>query len=182
MELDKLFRDWGLPVPPVPERLRGSLAQVGDALFSTRSDGVTTGDVLWFVREALAEPVPDYLTVGHSGYGASSQTVFYYLVYRPLVLMIRFRWLTAYDDEETTGHGATVLTTAGDLIAAVDEAVAQGRLSKDESLVVVQSDFDDSSWQRFSSPVDVDQAFAIEWHQSDDAITAARESLRPSGG
>lgn len=158
-EARSLFEDEGLPLPPIPPELAPCVRRLGPWVYGTRaaapavadamSEFVPLAGALYFLDtfvgelEAGASGGPgDYLLLGHAGHGVESHAIHYYLVRGPLAIFLQLQWGTPDTDVDVAartmaGHYAQVER----LIAAVDEAVRQGRLQLPRRVAVCVSDF-----------------------------------------
>src|SRR4051794_35976890 len=100
-DLELLFTEAGLAVPPVPPPLTAALEQRGDWCFSTRAiSRMDTYMLRPYLDEALAGPVDDYVAVTHGGHGINSWSLNYLLVWSPFVVMTQVAWDGVYMDPE----------------------------------------------------------------------------------
>ncbi|HEY7157545.1 MAG TPA: hypothetical protein VH575_26555 [Gemmataceae bacterium] len=148
----QLFREAGLAFPTIPEELATRLTEQGEWLFSTREIDVWPYDLQHYVFEFLlhnvdkrgGRHVEDYAILSHSGHGANSYALQYYLVHGVLGLFLHLGWGGAYMDVErstTQIHDCFSLTDR--IVMAVSTV---GKLQQGERLTIVGSDFYGSYW------------------------------------
>jgi hypothetical protein len=92
-----------------------------------------------------AEPAQDYVLLAHSGHGANSYAIQYYLVYDPLRMFLHLAWGGVYMDEtQAVAEIRKCFSIADDIVAASQK---MSRLQTGEQLIVVASSFYGSYWQ-----------------------------------
>jgi hypothetical protein len=178
-EAQAQFAAAGLPFPPIPAAFRGRFRRISEWLFGTREDERTPTGPMWFLEEAVTRAAPDYVLLGHGGYGAASQAMHYYLVQRPLAVFIQIGWRNVYgDDRETARQLAVAFADIEELIAAAADATANGVLHEAHTVAVSRSDFEEGMWYWFDKRASRDDRLQAPWHQDGDAIRAATAALR----
>lgn len=139
-----MFREAGLPFPAIPRIFAEQLKERGRWLFSTREIAVSPYNLDHYVREVEGTQIDDYAMLAHSGHGANSWAIQYYLVYGSLRLFLHLGWGGVYMD--------AVADTAKirKCFAFTDEIVtaAQNKADLEASgrLTIVASDFYGSYW------------------------------------
>jgi len=141
-DLEQLFTEAGLAVPPVPAPLAESLELRDEWLFATRDvDRMDTYFLMPYIEEALASTVDDYVAITHGGHGINSWSLNYLLVRSPLVVMTQVGWGGGYMDEaRQTTRWAEEMSEVSALLDAMN-GVSEGDLGG--RLVVAYSDFRD---------------------------------------
>ena len=170
----QLFRDSGLAFPTIPEKLAKGLKKQGEWLFSTRDIDVSPYNLDHYVREVEGTHVEDYAILAHSGHGANSYAIQYYLVYGALRLFLHLGWGGAYMDAAADSAKIRECFALADEI--VSAAQNEAKLEAGGRLTIVGSDFYGSFW---SAP-EVNQRTYDAKSQS--LLKALREVLHWLGG
>jgi hypothetical protein len=158
----KLFHGSGLAFPTVPEELAVRVKElrderlpmrdsVGDRhgsswLFSTRELDMSPYNLQHYVHEAESGPVNDYVIVSHSGHGANSYAIQYYLARGSLRMFLHLGWGGAYAVAEKDAAKIRECFLLADRVVAVSENAAKFQLG--ENLIIVGSNFCGSYWLR----------------------------------
>jgi hypothetical protein len=173
-ELEQLFKDENLALPPLPAALARALKPVGPHHWSTREALHDPLNVEARVKEVRSGVAP-YLELGFTGHGINSWQLYFNLVQGPLALFVQCRWGNAYDDVERARRRIQgVMGFAGRLVADA-QRIAQdgpkhGRMT-DETLIVCFGDHFPSRWQWKSE--------GERWQQDGDfTLLAAAQALR----
>jgi hypothetical protein len=138
----QLFQDAGLAFPVIPGELAVRLTELGPWLFSTRPIHMSPYNLEHFVRETGR--VGDYAVLSHSGHGANSYAIQYYLVHDCLRMFLHLGWGGVYMDAEAAAAQIRDCFSMADRL--VQEAAAVGKLNANKRLTVVVSDFYGSFW------------------------------------
>lgn len=136
------FEAMGLPVPPVPEKLRSRLHVVEDWCFATR-DIRPMGMYFFedYLLQALTGQAPDYLAFSWSGHGINSYAVNYHLVDGSLALFAQAPWGGRYTDAGAAAEALSQLfVRCAALIEIHASAVQSGRLQSPGRLLVCESE------------------------------------------
>lgn len=136
-----LFQEAGLAIPNVPEQLAAGLKEQGKWLFSTRALNMSPYNLDHYVEERDQAP---YVVLAHSGHGANSYAIQYYLVSGPLRLFLHLGWGGVYDDAEADASKIRECFSLADKI--VPAALTSGKLAPGERLTIVGSDSYGSYW------------------------------------
>jgi hypothetical protein len=138
-----LFQEAGLAFPKVPEQLAAGLKERGEWLFSTRELKTSPYNLQHYVQESEQAPAA-YVVLSHSGHGANSYAIQYYLVSGPLRLFLHLGWGGVYmDAEAATSKIRECFSLADEIVPA---AMTSGRFAPGERLTIVGSDFYGSYW------------------------------------
>ena len=140
----KLFRDAGLAFPTIPEELAPKLKERGKWVFSTRPIDTSPYNLQHYVNEAEDIRVREYAVLSHSGHGANSYAVQYYLVWGALRMFLHLGWGGVYMDPEVAACTIRDCFSVGDQI--VEAAQGVGKFEAGEYVTVVASDFHGSYW------------------------------------
>jgi len=137
---EQLFRRANLSFPIIPEKLCAQLKQHDKWLFSTRELSVSPYALHAYVDE---EPqVADYVILAHSGHGANSYAIQYYLVFERLHMFLHLGWGGVYMDAKAAASQIAECFSLADQIVLR----APNRLAANERLMIVVSDFYGSYW------------------------------------
>ena len=137
---EQLFREANLSFPTIPEKLGEQLKQHGKWLFSTRELPASPYVLHAYVDEG--PQVADYVILAHSGHGANSYAIQYYLVFEGLHMFLHLGWGGVYmDAKAATSQIAECFSLADQIVLR-----APKRLAANERLMIVVSDFYGSYW------------------------------------
>jgi hypothetical protein len=137
-----LFRKAGLPFPYLPKKLASSLQEQGNWLYSTRPINEDPYFLGHYIEEIGKSELGDYALLAHSGYGANSYAIQYYLTSGPLRLFLFLGWGGVYmDNEETITNITICFNLAEEIIKA-----AQEKLRLEFPLTIIVSDFYGTYW------------------------------------
>ena len=140
----QLFQEAGLAFPTIPKELAVRLKERGEWVFSTREIEMSAYNLQHYIREAARTHVDDYVVLSHSGHGANSYAIQYYLVHGTLELFLYLGWGGVYMDAE---KAAAQIHTCFSLADEIDPAAqTAGRLSAGARLRIVGSDLYGSYW------------------------------------
>jgi len=137
---EQLFRQANLSFPIIPEKLGAQLKQHGKWLFSTRELHASPYVLHAYVNEG--PQVADYVILAHSGHGANSYAIQYYLVFEGLRMFLHLGWGGVYMDAKAAASQIAECFSLADKIVLK----AQKRLAANERLMIVVSDFYGSYW------------------------------------
>ena len=137
-----LFKEAGLAFPVFPRKLASSLKERGKWLYSTRPIEISPYDLMDYVNEAGASHTDDYAVLSHSGHGANSYAIQYYLVCGPLRMLLFLGWGGIYMDNQKE---ASKIQECFGLANRIVKASAK-KLRSDSRLMVVVSDCYGSYW------------------------------------
>jgi hypothetical protein len=140
----RLFREAGLAFPTIPEGLAVQLKEQSRWLFSTREIDMSPYNLQHYVHEVDGTDVEDYAVLSHSGHGANSYAIQYYLVYGPLRMFLHLGWGGVYMDADAAAGNIRQCFSLADQI--VPAAMTVGRLGAGDRLTVVGADFYGSYW------------------------------------
>lgn len=138
-----LFHDAGLSFPTVPEELAVGLKERGKWLFSTRELTMSPYNLQAYTAECDDAPA-SYVVLGHSGHGANSYAIQYYLVSGPLRLFLHLGWGGVYMDADAAVSEIRECFALADEI--VPTAMRAEKLAAGDRLTIVGSDFYGSYW------------------------------------
>jgi hypothetical protein len=138
-----LFQEAGLAFPTLPEELAVGLKEQGKWLFSTRELKMSPYNLQHYVHEGDEAP-REYAILSHSGHGANSYAIQYYLVSGPLRMFLHLGWGGVYRDADADASKIRECFTLADEIVPV--AMTSGKLAASELLTIVASDFYGSYW------------------------------------
>jgi hypothetical protein len=88
----RLFHEAGLAFPKIPDEFAPRLKERDEWLFSTREIQASPYNLHHYVREIERNPVEDYVVLSHSGHGANSYAIQYYLVQGALRMFLHLSW------------------------------------------------------------------------------------------
>src|SRR4051794_28595595 len=108
-EARQLFREKGLPFPPIPDEMTPDIRRLGNWIYGTRSDEPFLYAIDRFVDEAVVGRPKDYVLLGHSGHGTNSWALHFYLVHGPLRLFVQIGWGGAYFDDESNAQTSALM-------------------------------------------------------------------------
>ena len=97
-EARHLFREAGLAFPTIPEELAARLKEQGKWLFSTREIKMWPYNLEEYIYEVDGTHVVDYVVLSHSGHGANSYALQYYLVHGTLEMFLHLAWAGLYSN------------------------------------------------------------------------------------
>lgn len=137
----ELFQEAGLAFPAIPQELALRLKEVDHWLYSSRPIDVSPYELDHFVDESQTD---DYVVLAHSGHGANSYAIQYYLVYRCLRMFLHLGWGGVYMEAEAAASTIRKCFALADRL--VQQAELSRKLSGTERLTVVISDFYGSYW------------------------------------
>ncbi len=137
-----LFKKAGLGFPALPAMLGARLRERGDWLFSTREIEKAPYNLHHYLRE---DPVGDYLILSHSGYGANSYAIQYYLVYGPLQMFLHLAWGGIYsNDRESAAQDIRLCFSLADEVVRLTRD--RQKLKPGQNQRIVGSDIYNSYW------------------------------------
>lgn len=141
----ELFINAGLAFPTLPEELAVKLKERDRWVFSTRPIRMWEYWLHRYVRQSQRRQICDYALLSHSGHGANSYAIQYYLVHGHLRMFLHLGWGGVYeDDEKDAGKIRACFLKADEVVRAMVQAAAGFRTG--EHLTVVGSDFYGSYW------------------------------------
>ncbi len=141
---ERLFRDAGLGFPSVPSELAAQLKERDRWLFSTRPLKMSPYNLQHYVHEAEQPDIENYAVLCHSGHGANSYAIQYYLVQGPLHMFLHLGWGGVHMDAKASAAEIRDCFSMADQVVAAAQEV--GRFQAGEHLTVVGSDFYGSYW------------------------------------
>jgi hypothetical protein len=144
-----VFRDNGLPWPPLPEPLAGRLAPRGEFVFATRELPAPPYDIGHYIDEFIERPgTPPYAIAGFDGHGTNSWAVHCYLVEDGLGLFIQLPWGGAFmAPEDTRPPIERMFEWAGQHLRPMLQACRrEGRIPPGWRLLVATRLDDDPVW------------------------------------
>lgn len=159
------FEGAGLPVPPIPEALRGRLRAIGDWSFSTRDISAMSMYLFdEYPLEALTGGALDYVAFSHAGQGVNSYAINYHLVSSSLAVFVQSPWGGVYADGKVDVERLRDLfDRCAASIEAHSKAVERGALKTPGRLVVCESGFRDiARWAWLDEPMPTRTA-ARDW-------------------
>ena len=139
----QLFRDAGLAFPRIPEELASRLKELDRWVFSSRPIDMSPYNLEHFVREKRRQ-AESYAVLAHSGHGATSYAIQYYLVHGFLRMFLHLGWGGVYMDADTEAAKIRECFSMADRL--VQEAESIRKLNGHQRLTVVVSDFYGSYW------------------------------------
>ena len=140
----QLFRESKLAFPAIPDKLAARFKELDRWLFSTRELQMSPYNLQHYVLEVNKTHVEDYAVLSHSGHGANSYAIQYYVVYGALRMFLHLGWGGVYmDARRARDQIRDCFSLADDIIPAV-QTVA--RLRAEDRLTIVGSDFYGSYW------------------------------------
>ena len=170
--IEAAFDEHKLPRPPLIPGLASVLREVLPLWWST--DPALAGDrgLLTLIDTFSAES-PQFAT-GMWTRGGAGNGVGWVLIRPPLHLALRLSWSNIGGDHgaDSEGHG----TRFAELGRLLELAAGSPVLARRE-LVVVEDDFDGSTWGLFDSTANRNDLLAYHWPTSDRAIAEATERL-----
>lgn len=140
----QLFTGAGLAFPTISDKLATRLKKRGKWLFSTRTLKMSPYNLDHYVHEREESCCTEYALLCHSGHGANSYAIQYYLVCGPLRMFLHLGWGGVYMDANGTASQIRECFSLADEI--VPAAMTSGRLAAGEGLTIVGSDFYGSYW------------------------------------
>jgi len=140
----QLFANSGLAFPTIPVELAVKLKEQGPWLFSTCALKMSPYNLHHYVHELDAASDEEYAVLCHSGHGANSYAIQFYLVYGPLRSFLHLGWGGVYMDADAAASGiGKCFSLADEILSAV---MTVGKLGACEPLTIVGSDFYGSYW------------------------------------
>jgi hypothetical protein len=140
----QLLQEAGLAFPTIPEQLAARLKERGRWLFSTREIDESPYNISHYVNEFIEADVDDYAILSHSGHGANSYALQYYLVRGALGMFLHLEWGGVYmDAQRTTAKIRDCFSLADRIVEAVHTAA---KLRHGERVTIVGADFYGSYW------------------------------------
>jgi hypothetical protein len=139
----KIFQEAGLAFPTVPGELAAGVKERGKWLFSTRELKMSPYNLQYYVQEGDAAPAA-YVLLGHSGHGANSYAIQYYLVSGSLRLLLHLEWGGVFMDADAAAAKIRDCFSLADQIVPV--AMTSEKIAAGEALTIVGSDFYGSYW------------------------------------
>jgi hypothetical protein len=133
-----------LAFPTIPEELAVKLKKQDEWLFSTRKLEISPYDLKYYVDESDSAPVGDYAVLCHSGHGANSYAIQYYLVRGPLRMFLHIGYGSVYMNANRAVAMVGECFSLADRI--VQAAKASRKLAAGDRLTIVGSDFYGSYW------------------------------------
>jgi hypothetical protein len=140
----RLFREAGLAFPTIPEGLAVQLKEQSRWLFSTREIDMSPYNLQHYVHEIDGTDVEDYAVLSHSGHGANSYAIQYYLVYGPLRMFLHLGWGGVYMDADAAAGNIRQCFSLADEIVSMMKTMQW--LRPGDRLMIVGSDFYGSYW------------------------------------
>lgn len=140
----RLFRESGLAFPNIPEELAARLKEKDKWLFSTRQIDMWPYNLHHYLREVDETHVDDYALLAHSGYGANSYALQYYVVYGALRMFLYLGWGGAYMDAKADAAKIRECFSLADDI--IPEVQNMAWLRAGDLITIVSSDFYGSYW------------------------------------
>jgi len=141
----QLFEAARLAFPTIPQEMAERLKERGSWLFSTRDVEVSPYILPHYVSEVSKRSAEDYALIAHSGHGANSYAVQYYLVHRGLRIFLHLGWGGFYSDAKADAAKIRECFLLADKIveAAQTSEHLRGRSAR---LTIVASDFYGGYW------------------------------------
>lgn len=136
-DVQSWFKASGFAMPPLPASLVDAIQRQHRFVFSSRAVNVDPYDYSSYVEEAMAPELEDYILVAHSGHGANSYGLSYYVAWSGLRLLLQLQWGGVYE----------AALQARDAISRTFEALQRlwpevvSRVPMSPPLVVASSDF-----------------------------------------
>ena len=140
----ELFRDEGLAFPAIPNDLAVKIKEQGRWLYSSREITISPYNLDEYVHEVDEAQVDDYIVLSHSGHGANSYAIQYYVLNGPLRLFLHLGWGGAYMDAEASAALIRDCFLIADQIVSASQRAAP--VLAGERLTVVVSDTYGSYW------------------------------------
>lgn len=166
-QAERLFRDAGLSMPPVPPALAHNIRMIQPWCFATRDINPQTMYMFdHYVQQALTGSAPDYLAFAHGGHGANSYALTYHLVDGALAVFAQVLWGGVYTDtEQARAEIQQLFSEVGSLISAAESARDQQALPPRGRLIVCESPMRDVlAWGWLDDPL-ANPAAAASWMQ-----------------
>ncbi len=163
-----LFQQAGLAFPTIPEQLAAMLKERGEWLFSTREIEISPHDSYHYVDEYEDASVEDYAILCHSGHGAKSSAIEYYLVHGNLRMFLQLAWGGVHMDAQRAAADIGWCFGLADEIDWTMNAVQRPKWGP--PLIIVGSDFYLSYWSAPGKAIDEEAkspgevlAEALQW-------------------
>jgi hypothetical protein len=132
-----------------------------------------------YVAAARSRRVADYVVLAHDGHGVNSYAIHYFLVRQPLCLFLQVAWGGVYTDAaQATAHLEHCFSQATRLVQTVARARTEGQMVRDDRLIVVATDFYESSVEYRRSR----RSSRLESYASSGAALEAALRILPVGG
>jgi len=135
----QLFTDAGLAFPTIPDKLAVKLKKRDQWVFSTRALKMSPYNLDHYVQERERTRGREYAILCHSGHGANSYAIQYYLVCGPLRMFLHLGWGGVYMDADAAASQIRECFSLADQI--VPTAMTLDKLAASERLTIVGSDF-----------------------------------------
>ena len=177
-EFDDEFERAGLPVPPIPDDLRGGLQRLGTLHYSTldtpRNAYALDSWVADWVDGDLAD-AGDFAHTQHTGHGVNSWAVHHYVSVGALGVFIQVPWGGA---SEPAANGDTEVSRVAIRFEFLDEILAlvdcgRAGIEPGERICVVATDLGTERWARWS-------VGTPDWRRSYDALADVLEAIGSS--
>ena len=140
----QLFQEAGLAFPRIPDEFAPRLKERDEWVFSTREIQASPYDLHHYVREIERNPVADYVVLSHSGHGANSYAIQYYLVLGALRMFLHLSWGGVYSNAaRDAGRIRDCFALADEIVPAAQSA---GRFLPGERLTIVGASLYGSYW------------------------------------
>ena len=116
----QLFRKSKLAFPTIPDKLAARVKELDEWLFSTREIEMSPYNLDDYVLEVNETHVEDYAVLSHSGHGANSYAIQYYVVYGALRMFLHLGWGGVYmNAREARDQIRDCFSLADEIIPAV---------------------------------------------------------------
>ena len=140
----QLFRDAGLAFPTIPQAFAARLKERRRWHFATYEIEAPPYDIEEYIREVDETHVEDHVVLSHSGHGANSYALQYYVVHGALRMFLHLGWGGVYMDSQASAAEIRDCFSLADQIVSAAETV--GRFRTGGHLTVVACDFYGSFW------------------------------------
>jgi hypothetical protein len=136
-----------LEFPSVPEGLKSDFEERNPWVYSTKSLRLSPYCFSVYVEQGRRKRVRDYMLVAHAGHGINSYALHYYLVKKPLRLFLQIGWGGVYmDNDRAVGRANQCFALASQVLCRLEDAIAAGRITLNDTLVIAGSDFHGTYW------------------------------------
>lgn len=146
-DINELFKLEGLPEPYIPQDLNKLLIPVDDTTFTSRTMPDHIYETEAFISEILSKSTANYLSVGFSGYGTSSNFMHYYLKFGHLALFLQLSWGNIVTEKDFQKNRIkSYLNAIPLLLNNLHDAQEAGLIKKSRQLLILDSDRIGSGW------------------------------------
>ena len=136
----------GLPFPYIPASLQSKIKERSDWVYSSTRLTYSPYALLDYTQEIHEYTGNDYVVLAHSGYGANSHAIQFYLIHQNLALFLFLGWGGIYmDNHEKTDNINQCFKIAEKITKLLE---GSNQFPKNQRMIIVGSDFYGSYWYK----------------------------------